>query len=38
MTMATGTEDGCVFLSTDAGRQWESVAKGLAPVRAVSLS
>lgn len=32
-----GTQDGCVFLSTDAGRRWESVAKGLAPVRAVAL-
>jgi photosystem II stability/assembly factor-like uncharacterized protein len=38
VTVAIGTEDGCVFLSTDAGRQWESVAKGLAPVRAVALS
>ena len=31
-----GTEDGCVFHSADAGRRWESVAKGLAPVRAVA--
>jgi hypothetical protein len=36
-TVAIGTEDGCVFLSTDAGRRWESLAKGLAPVRAVAL-
>lgn len=36
-TVAIGTEDGCVFLSTDAGRRWESIAKGLAPVRAVAL-
>jgi len=36
-TVAIGTEDGCVFLSTDAGRRWESVAKGLAPVRALAL-
>lgn len=36
-TVAIGTEDGCVFLSTDAGRRWESVAKGLAPIRAVAL-
>jgi len=36
-TVAIGTEDGCVFLSTDAGRAWESIAKGLAPVRAVAL-
>jgi len=36
-TVAIGTEDGCVFLSTDAGRRWETVAKGLAPVRAVAL-
>src|SRR5215469_3681410 len=35
-TVAIGTEDGCVFLSADAGRRWECVAKGLAPVRAVS--
>ena len=34
--VAIGTEDGCVFLSADAGRRWECVAKGLAPVRAVS--
>jgi len=34
--VAIGTEDGCVFLSSDAGRRWECVAKGLAPVRAVS--
>lgn len=37
MTVAIGTGDGCLFLSTDAGRRWESVAKGLAPVRAVAL-
>jgi len=36
-TVVIGTEDGCVFLSTDAGRRWEPVAKGLAPVRAVGL-
>jgi photosystem II stability/assembly factor-like uncharacterized protein len=35
-TVVIGTEDGCVFQSTDAGRRWESVAKGLTPVRAVS--
>jgi hypothetical protein len=35
--VAIGTEDGCVFFSTDAGRGWEPVAKGLAPVRAVAL-
>ena len=35
-TVAIGTEDGCVFLSTDAGRRWEALAKGLAPVRAVA--
>jgi len=34
--VAIGSEDGCVFFSTDAGRRWESVAKGLAPVRAVA--
>jgi hypothetical protein len=36
-TVVIGTEDGCVFLSTDGGRRWETVAKGLAPVRAVAL-
>jgi hypothetical protein len=36
-TVAIGTEDGTVYLSIDAGRRWESVAKGLAPVRAVAL-
>jgi hypothetical protein len=36
-TVAIGTEDGGVFLSTDAGRRWEPVAKGLAAVRAVAL-
>ena len=35
-TVAIGTEDGCVFLSIDAGRRWECIAKGLAPVRAVT--
>jgi hypothetical protein len=33
--VAAGTEDGCVFLSTDAGLRWTAIAKGLAPVRAV---
>lgn len=37
-TVAIGTEDGSVFLSTDAGRRWETVAKGLAAVRAVTVS
>lgn len=36
--VAIGTEDGCVFLSTDAGRRWDTVAKGLAPVRAVAFA
>jgi hypothetical protein len=35
---AIGTEDGCVFLSPDAGERWDTVAKGLAPVRAVALA
>src|SRR5262249_4199500 len=35
-TVAIGTEDGRVFLSADVGRRWECVAKGLAPVRAVT--
>ncbi len=37
-TVAIGTGDGCVFLSADGGRRWECVAKGLAPVRAVTFS
>jgi photosystem II stability/assembly factor-like uncharacterized protein len=32
-----GTEDGSVFRSSDAGDHWETVAKGLAPIRAVAL-
>jgi len=36
-TVAIGTEDGCVFLSRDAGLHWECIAKGLAPVRALVL-
>jgi hypothetical protein len=32
-----GTEDGCVFMSSDGGERWDTVAKGLAPVRAVAL-
>jgi len=36
-TVVIGTEDGCVFLSRDAGRRWEAVDKGLPPVRAVAL-
>ena len=36
-TVAIGTEDGCVFLSSDGGRRWEALGKGLAPVRAVAL-
>ena len=35
-TVVIGTEDGCVFLSADAGCRWETIAKGLAPVRAVA--
>lgn len=35
-TAVIGTEDGCVFLSRDAGEHWDAVAKGLAPVRAVA--
>lgn len=34
---AIGSEDGSVFLSQDAGRGWVTIAKGLAPVRAVVL-
>jgi photosystem II stability/assembly factor-like uncharacterized protein len=37
-TVVIGTEDGCVFLSLDAGERWDAIAKGLAPVRAVALA
>ena len=37
-TAVIGTEDGCVFLSGDAGRTWSTLAKSLAPVRAVALA
>jgi photosystem II stability/assembly factor-like uncharacterized protein len=37
-TAVIGTEDGCVFLSQDAGEHWDAIAKGLAPVRAVVLA
>jgi len=33
-----GTEDGCVFSSTDGGVRWTAIAKGLAPVRAVAFA
>jgi hypothetical protein len=36
-TAVIGTEDGCVFLSRDAGESWDALAKGLAPVRSVAL-
>jgi photosystem II stability/assembly factor-like uncharacterized protein len=36
-TAVIGTEDGCVFLSEDAGEHWDTLAKGLAPVRSVAL-
>lgn len=36
-TVAIGTEDGCLFVSADAGARWDLAAKGLAPVRAVAL-
>jgi hypothetical protein len=37
-TAALGTEDGRVYLSRDAGRGWELVAKGLPPVTCLALS
>jgi photosystem II stability/assembly factor-like uncharacterized protein len=37
-TVVIGTEDGCVFRSHDAGERWDTVAKGLAPVRAVAFA
>jgi hypothetical protein len=36
-TAVIGSEDGCVFLSRDAGERWVAVAKGLAPVRALAI-
>jgi photosystem II stability/assembly factor-like uncharacterized protein len=36
-TVVAGTEDGSVFVSRDAGKRWDAIAKGLAPVRAVAL-
>jgi hypothetical protein len=36
-TVVIGSEDGCVFRSSDGGERWKAVAKGLAPVRAVAL-
>ncbi len=36
-TAVIGSEDGSVFVSEDAGEHWTTVAKGLAPVRAVTL-
>jgi hypothetical protein len=32
-----GTEDGSVYVSQDAGASWDTLAKGLAPVRSVAL-
>ncbi len=37
-TAVIGTEDGCVFLSGDAGQSWSTLAKSLSPVRAVALA
>jgi photosystem II stability/assembly factor-like uncharacterized protein len=37
-TAVIGTEDGCVFVSRDAGERWDALAKGLAPVRAVAFA
>jgi len=37
-TAAVGAEDGRVFVSTDAGDTWVLVAKGLPPVRCLSLA
>jgi len=36
-TVVLGTEEGTVFRSSDAGLHWETVAKGLAPIRGVAL-
>ena len=37
-TVALGSADGAVFLSRDAGQRWETVAKGLAPVRGLAFA
>ena len=37
-TVALGSADGAVFLSRDAGLRWETVAKGLAPVRGIAFA
>jgi hypothetical protein len=36
-TVVIGTEDGCVFVSRDRGARWDTLAKGLARIRAVAL-
>ena len=35
-TVAFGSPDGCVYLSTDAGERWERVARGLPAIAAVT--
>jgi hypothetical protein len=35
---AFGTEDGAIYLSTDAGETWENAATGLPPVRCLALA
>lgn len=35
--VAMGTEDGCVYLSADAGERWKLAAERLAPVRAIAV-
>ncbi len=37
-TAVIGTEDGCVYVSGDAGESWSTLAKSLSPVRAVALA
>jgi hypothetical protein len=37
-TVAIGTEDGLVFVSTDAGASWRLVADHLDPIRCVALT
>ena len=36
--VALGTDDGSVFVSTDAGRRWERAATGLGPVTGLTLA
>jgi hypothetical protein len=36
--VAFGTREGDLFLSRDAGRQWQRMATGLAPIRCLAIA